>query len=155
MRLNDFAVMLTLVFTAIVWLPTKVVFGQSPNTATANAASASDQEKKNEAKDLEDETATDQQALEAKLAKYLTGTKWTGNFTMGDDGKMITEYYEILSAQKSEFGDKWNLIARIKYGENDATIPLPPMEIKFAGSTPVITVDKLFFPGFGVFDARG
>lgn len=154
MRSNDFAVMLILVVTAISWLPSEILLGQSPSTDNAGATSVSDQEKKNETKDSEDETAADQKELEAKLAKYLTGTKWTGNFTMGDDGKMITEYYEILSAQKSEFGDKWNLIARIKYGDHDATIPLPPMEIKFAGSTPVITVDKLFFPGFGVFDAR-
>ena len=100
-----------------------------------------------------DKEKAEQKALHDKLAKYLSGTKWTGNFTMGDD-KKITEYYEILSAEKSEYGDSWNLIARIKYGGQDRTFPLPPIDIKFAGKTPVITVDKVLFPGFGTFDAR-
>ena len=93
-------------------------------------------------------------ALHDKLAKYLSGTKWTGEFTMTGKKETRTEHYEILSAEKGETGDYWNLVARIKYGGNDATLPLPPIEIKFAGSTPVITVDKAFFPGFGTFDAR-
>lgn len=96
----------------------------------------------------------EQQELHAKLEKYLSGTKWTGNFLMDGKDGLIKERYEILSAKKSEFGDKWNLVARIKYGNKDATLPLPPMDIKFAGNTPVITVDGLFFPGFGTFDAR-
>ena len=92
--------------------------------------------------------------LHQKLAKYLSGTKWTGNFTMDGKGEPRTEYYEIISAEKGETGDKWNLVARIKYGGKDMTLPLPPIEIKFAGRTPVITVDRVFFPGFGTFDAR-
>lgn len=98
--------------------------------------------------------AKKQQELYDKLEKYLSGTKWTGNFLMDGKDNMIKERYEILSAKKSEFGDKWNLVARIKYGTHDATLPLPPLDIKFAGTTPVITVDGLFFPGFGTFDAR-
>lgn len=91
--------------------------------------------------------------LHEKLSKYLTGTKWTGNFTMGE-GKTRTERYEIITAKKGEKGDQWNLVARIKYGDKDMTFPLPPIDIKFAGNTPVITVDRVFFPGFGTFDAR-
>ena len=89
-----------------------------------------------------------------RLEKYLTGTNWTGNFILDGKEKMISERYEILSAKKSEFGDKWNLIARIKYGGHDTTLPLPPIEIKFAGKTPVITIDRAFIPGLGTFDAR-
>lgn len=92
--------------------------------------------------------------LHDKLAKYLSGTKWTGQFTMEGKAETRTEHYEIISAEKGEIGDYWNLVARIKYGDHDATIPLPPIEIKFAGKTPVITVDQAFFPGFGKFDAR-
>lgn len=93
-------------------------------------------------------------ALHDKLSKYLSGTKWTGQFTMTGKKETRTEHYEIISAEKGEIGDYWNLVARIKYGGNDATLPLPPIEIKFAGETPVITVDKAFVPGFGTFDAR-
>ncbi len=93
-------------------------------------------------------------ALHQKLAKYLSGTKWSGQFTMSGKAETRTEHYEILSAEKGEIGDYWNLVARIKYGDHDTTLPLPPIEIKFAGGTPVITIDKVFFPGFGTFDAR-
>ena len=89
-----------------------------------------------------------------RLEKYLTGTKWTGNFIIDGKENLISEHYEILSAKKSEFGDKWNLIARIKYGGHDTTLPLPPIEIKFAGKTPVITIDRAVIPGLGTFDAR-
>ena len=95
-----------------------------------------------------------QQKLVARLEKYLTGTKWAGNFIIEGKDELISERYEILSAKKSEFGDKWNLVARIKYGGHDTTLPLPPIEIKFAGKTPVITVDRAFIPGLGTFDAR-
>lgn len=100
--------------------------------------------------DQSDQTA----ALHAKLAKYLSGTKWTGQFTVTGKAETKTEHYEILSAEKNEVGDYWNLVARIKYGEKDQTMPLPPIEIKFADKTPVITIDKVTFPGFGAFDAR-
>ena len=93
-------------------------------------------------------------ALHDKLAKYLRGTKWKGQFTMEGHAEPRTEHYEIISAEKGAIGDYWNLVARIKYGEHDKTFPLPPIEIKFAGRTPVITVDQVFFPGFGKFDAR-
>ncbi len=93
--------------------------------------------------------------LHEKLAKYLTGTRWTGQFTVtGMESPPKTEYYEITKAEKAEEGDYWNLVARIKYGKNDTTLPLPPIEIKWAGETPVITVDKMTIPGMGTFDAR-
>jgi len=94
------------------------------------------------------------QELIVRLEKYLTGTNWTGNFVMDGKEKLISERYEILSAKKSEFGDKWNLVARIKYGGHDITLPLPPIEIKFAGKTPVITIDRALIPALGTFDAR-
>ena len=95
-----------------------------------------------------------QQDLIVRLEKYLTGTKWTGNFVVDGKEKLISEHYEILSAKKSEFGDKWNLTVRIKYGGHDMTLPLPPIEIKFAGQTPVITIDRVSIPGLGTFDSR-
>ncbi len=90
-----------------------------------------------------------------KLAKYLTNTRWTGQFTVtGKDTPPTSEHYEITQAIKAEEGDYWNLVVRIKYGANDTTLPLPPIEIKWAGETPVITVDKVTIPGLGTFDAR-
>ena len=68
-------------------------------------------------------------ALHDKLAKYLTGTRWEGQFSMTGVKGNQTETYEIIKAEKGAKGDYWNLIARIKYGGKDATLPLPPIEI--------------------------
>ena len=128
--------------------PRKVIDPPPAKTGSASKNSAQSENKG------EDKVDAETKALHDKLAKYLSGTKWTGKFTMTGKQETRTEHYEILSAEKGEIGDYWNLVARIKYGDNDATLPLPPIEIKFAGGTPVITVDKAFFPGFGTFDAR-
>jgi len=105
--------------------------------------------------DQQEPSDEDVAALHARLAKYLTGTKWTGQFTISDKamGDLTQEEYYILSAEKMEEGDYWKLVARIKYGENDLTMPLP-LEIKWAAETPVITVNKMLVPTLGTFDAR-
>ena len=101
-------------------------------------------------------TDSDEKERIERLSKYLTGTRWTGQFTVvGNDAKPpAPEQYEILEANKADEGDNWNLVVRIKYGKNDVTLPLPPLEIKWAGETPVITVDRLTIPTMGTFDAR-
>jgi hypothetical protein len=119
--------------------------------ATQTDSKTETQPANQEASAIDEET----QALYDKLAKYLTGTRWKGKFTVtGMDKDPTEEQYEITKAVKAEEGDYWNLIARIKYGKNDTTIPLPPLEIKWAGKSPVITVDKMVIPGMGTFDAR-
>ena len=93
--------------------------------------------------------------LNKKLAEFLTGTRWEGHFTMtGKETPPKKEHYEIIKAEKSAEGDFWNLVVRIKYGDNDVTQPLPPIEIKWAGRTPIISVDKVTVPTLGTFDAR-
>ena len=87
--------------------------------------------------------------------KRLSGTQLTGQFTMTGqpDRPPTPERYEILKVEKLEKGDFWRITARIKYGDNDVTVPLA-IEVKWAGNTPVMTVDSLFVPGLGTFDAR-
>jgi len=99
-------------------------------------------------------TPVDQQKeLIDKLSKAISNTKWTGSFTVtGNEANPKTESYEIKDAQY-QGGDKWLLTARIAYGDRDVTVPIP-LEIKWAGRTPVITVDKLTIPPLGTFDAR-
>lgn len=97
----------------------------------------------------------DQAALFKKFSENMKGAKLIGNFTI--DGmstdKMIKEEYHIISAEKTEKGDYWLITARIKYGKNDITIPMP-LEVKWAGKTPVITLDEVTIPGLGTFDAK-
>lgn len=130
----------------------------APQGGSSSVAGTQDSDDSEKTKALQDKALQDKalhdKALHDKLAKYLTGTRWEGQFSMTGVKGNQTETYEIIKAEKGAKGDYWNLIARIKYGGKDATLPLPPIEIKFAGGTPVITVDRVTFPGFGTFDAR-
>ncbi len=89
------------------------------------------------------------------LEKLLTNVKLVGHFTI--DGKSMKdlneETYEIRSAKKLPDGNLWSLVARIKYGKYDLTVPLV-LGIEWAAETPVITLDKLTIPGMGTFSAR-
>ncbi len=95
----------------------------------------------------------EQKELIEKLSKAISNTKWTGSFTViGNEANPKTESYEIKDAEY-QGDDKWLLTARIAYGDRDVTVPIP-LEIKWAGRTPVITVDNLTIPPLGTFDAR-
>ena len=99
---------------------------------------------------------TDQTRIE-QLSALLTNSHWTGQFTTIDQdgvvGDSAKETYEITTAEKLPDGNLWMLTTRIKYGKRDVTVPLP-INIVWAGETPVITVDQLLVPGLGTFDAR-
>ena len=47
----------------------------------------------------------------------------------------------------------WLFQSRIQYGNHDATLALP-LEVKWAGDTPVITLTDYTVPGFGKFTCR-
>jgi hypothetical protein len=93
--------------------------------------------------------------LNAKLAADLTNVKLVGSFTVSgkEDQPPKAEEYTITSAIKLPEPDLWLLKARIKYGDKDTTVPIP-LEIKWAGDTPVITLTDLAIPGLGTFTSR-
>jgi len=97
--------------------------------------------------------------VEAKRYKsfetLLTNSKLVGKFTVigKGDGAGRKEEYTIESVKKVPNGDFWLFKARIKYGGTDVTIPMP-LEVKWAGETPVITLTKTTIPGLGTFSAR-
>lgn len=104
------------------------------------------------------EASGEQLALDrdATIKQLLTGVKLKGQFTM--DGKPLTELqdetYEIRKVLKLKpESDLWAIHARIKYGVHDLVVPVP-LQIKWAGTTPVLTMDKMSLPGLGTFSAR-
>jgi hypothetical protein len=103
---------------------------------------------------LQDDTAPADDRIE-RLEKYLTGAELTGQFTVTGQANDAPrgESYLIEKAIKNPDGDLWTITARIRYGTHDVTVPMV-MEIKWAGDTPVITVDQLTIPLMGTFDAR-
>jgi hypothetical protein len=90
-----------------------------------------------------------------RLEDDLTNVKLIGRFTVTgrEDREPKAEEYTITSAMKLPDGDLWLLKARIKYGDKDVTMPIP-LEIKWAGDTPVITLTNLGIPGLGTFTSR-
>lgn len=107
------------------------------------------------AQDAAPPDAAKQKERIVKLEKFLTGAKLMGQFTVtGKDGKPpAKEEYSISGARKLDEGDTWLITSRIKYGDKDVTVPVP-LEILWAGETPVMTLDKVTIPGMGTFDAR-
>ena len=97
----------------------------------------------------------DTQARFAKFEKLLTGAKFKGSFTLDDKplNDLQEEQYDIEKVEKLPEADLWSITARIKYGQKDFTVPVP-LYVKWAGETPVMTLDNLTLPGFGTFSAR-
>ena len=93
-------------------------------------------------------------ALEKKFSESLTGTTFDGYFTEtpGDEAKPQESKYVISKVSKLK-DDLWLFEAQIKYGEHDVTLPIP-LTVRWAGDTPVITLDNAGIPGIGTFTAR-
>lgn len=97
----------------------------------------------------------DQEKLFKRFEETLADVKFVGRFTIlgKDDGPLPKEEYTISSVQKQPDGDYWLFNTRIKYGQNDLQVPLR-LEVKWAGSTPVITLTNFTIPALGTFSAR-
>lgn len=101
----------------------------------------------------DDAAKTDAERI-AALEKTLTNCTLVGQFTISGHGPMkpADDRYE-LGEVKHVSGEMWMIQARIRYGENDVTVPLP-VPIRWAGDTPMICIDNLNVPGLGEYTAR-
>jgi hypothetical protein len=91
-----------------------------------------------------------QEELEAKFKTTMTKATLSGRWCGIKDGKLTPEKedkYTIIGVSKLG-NDAWLIHARIQYGQRDFTVPLP-VQVKWAGDTPVITVDNMTMPGGG------
>ena len=107
------------------------------------------------AEEKSDADADKKAALFKKFEETLTNAVLIGSFTMKGEknaGKLNEERYEIAKVTHTQ-DDLWLFQARIQYGKHDLTVPLL-LEVKWAGDTPVITLDDYRVPGFGSFTAR-
>ena len=99
--------------------------------------------------------AEDKLERETRIAKYLTGAKFVGRFTVegANDFNPKSEEYTISKCEPLDEEDAYRLTARIKYGDIDNEVPID-LKILWAGKTPVITLDNVWIPGMDAFDAR-
>ena len=98
---------------------------------------------------------TDQAELEKKFKELLTDCVFDGHWCVVNDGKLSdekSEKYTITGVTKSG-QDVWLIYAKIQYRGKDMNVPVP-VQLKWAGDTPVITLDKVSIPGMGTYSAR-
>jgi hypothetical protein len=50
-------------------------------------------------------------------------------------------------------GENWTLSAKMKYRDQEVVLPIP-VQVKFAGDTAILIVDRLSIPGGGTYSAR-
>lgn len=101
------------------------------------------------------QTGVDQAALEKQFEEAMTGATLVGYFTSrGQDASkgLKEEKYTLVKVSKLQ-GDLWLFQSRIQYGDHDVTVPLP-LQVKWAGDTPVITLTDMTIPGLGTYTAR-
>jgi hypothetical protein len=100
-----------------------------------------------------------QAQLNQGFAKLLTGATLSGSFTVdrdrgdGEPAKPPREEEYTISSAIHLGGELWLITSRIRYGDVDATVPVP-VAVKWAGNTPVITLDEVTLPGMGTFSSR-
>ena len=101
-------------------------------------------------------TLEDENLLNQKLQRFLTDITFRGHFTTDKEGSENElpkkDEYTITSATHVS-GNYWLLTSRIQYRDIDVTLPVPVM-IRWAGTTPVITLEKVTLPGMGTFSSR-
>jgi hypothetical protein len=99
--------------------------------------------------------AASAEQLEATFKAMLTKATMSGRWCSINDGKLGPEKedkYNIVSASKVN-GSKWIISARIQLNKREMVVPIP-VEVKWAGDTAVLIVDKLQYPGGGTYSAR-
>lgn len=90
-----------------------------------------------------------------RFARYLTGAKFTGRFTVlgSEKDEMPPEEYTITKCEKLPESNLFRFTARIKYGDTDTEVPMD-LPVVWAGDTPVISLTNLWLPGLGTFSSR-
>ena len=136
------------------------VLAQDAEKPTTPPAAATEKKEEPPASDTAKPAASDpkvaeMEALEAKFKTTLTNATMSGRWCLIKDGQLTPEQadkYTIVGVNKL-FGERWLIRARIQYGGKDITAPVP-VRVKWAGDTPVITVDNVGIPGSSTYSAR-
>ena len=96
---------------------------------------------------------TPQDDLDKKFQQQMKGVTLIGRSSRQSSDKISSEEKYLIEGVSKLAGETWLFRSRFQYAGKD--IPLPvPVTIKWAGDTPVITLDNLSIPGMGSFSAR-
>ena len=132
-----------------------LAFGEHVLAQDAKKSDDSDKPKDVPTQASPDKPKPSPEELEAKFKATLSQATLAGRWCSIKDGQLgpeIEDKYTILGVTKLG-GDVWLINARIQYGKQDFVAPIP-VQVKWAGDTPVIVVDKVPVPGGGTYSAR-
>jgi len=91
--------------------------------------------------------------LDAQFEQMMTGTTLVGrSTTVGRDTLSSEERYVIEGVTRLA-GDTWLVRSRFQYASRDIPIVIP-VQVKWAGDTPVLCLTDFTIPGMGTFSAR-
>jgi hypothetical protein len=91
--------------------------------------------------------------LEKRFQAMMSGVTLVGHSASPDQESVSGEEKYVIESATKLVGDTWLLKARLQYGGRDIPVPVP-VQIKWAGDTPVITLTDLTIPGVGTYTAR-
>ena len=90
--------------------------------------------------------------LEKEFQDAMSGVLFEGQSTR--DGKPgVSDDKYVIDKVVKQSGDAWTFYARISMKGQNVTVPFP-IQVKFAGDTPVITMTDQTLPGIGTYTAR-
>ena len=127
----------------------------SPLVVSLSGSVGLEEEKKDKAERAGEKIEFPLTSLEKNFQKALTNVVLSGKWRLVEDGKLggeRDEKYTISSARKVG-PDRWIIESRIEYGEKDVTLPVP-VNVYWAGDTPVISVTQMIIPFLGTYTAR-
>jgi hypothetical protein len=90
--------------------------------------------------------------LEKEFQAALEGVALEGQSTHDGRPGVADDKYQIEKIVKTG-DDQWTIYAHIEMGGRAMTIPFP-LQVKWAGDTPVITITDQALPGMGTYTAR-
>jgi hypothetical protein len=101
--------------------------------------------------------ATRPAKTQAELEKWFTDTMsnatLAGSFSVkGSDAAPKPDKYKLGDVTHKE-GDQWIITASMTFAGREINVPIE-LPVKWAGDTPVITVDNVGIPGHGTYNAR-
>jgi len=91
-------------------------------------------------------------ALEKEFQDSMAGVALEGHSTRDGSPGVAEDKYGIDRVVKTG-DDQWTIYAKVDMKGQTMTVPLP-LQVKWAGDTPVITLTDQALPGMGTYTAR-
>jgi hypothetical protein len=90
---------------------------------------------------------------EAAFQQMMNNAVMSGSYSVNGSGKPPGADHYTLGPVTKGSGENWTFTATIEYAGHHLPLPID-LPVKWAGDTPVITVDHVSIPTLGTFNAR-